>query len=130
MNDLLFLCVANSARSQMAEGLARQLFGQNVRVQSAGSHPSSVNPLAVTVMQEIGIDISQQTSKSVDMVYAYAFDTFITLCRQEVCPIFLTSARQMHWPLTDPATGPLDQDARLQCFRDVRDEIAKRLKSL
>ncbi len=130
MNDLLFLCVANSARSQMAEGLARQLFGQNVRVQSAGSHPSSVNPLAVTVMQEIGIDISQQTSKSVDMVDADAVDTVITLCRQEVCPIFLTSARQMHWPLTDPATGPLDQDARLQCFRDVRDEIAKRLKSL
>ena len=130
MNDLLFLCVANSARSQMAEGLARQLFGQNVRVQSAGSQPSSVNPLAVTVMQEIGIDISQQTSKSVDMVDADAVDTVITLCRQEVCPIFLTSARQMHWPLTDPATGPLDQDARLQCFRDVRDEIAKRLKSL
>ena len=130
MNDLLFLCVANSARSQMAEGLARQLFGQNVRVQSAGSHPSSVNPLAVTVMQEIGIDISQQTCKSVDMVDADAVDTVITLCRQEVCPIFLTSARQMHWPLTDPATGPLDQDARLQCFRDVRDEIAKRLKSL
>ena len=130
MNDLLFLCVANSARSQMAEGLARQLFGQNARVQSAGSHPSSVNPLAVTVMQEIGIDISQQTSKSVDMVDADAVDTVITLCRQEVCPIFLTSARQMHWPLTDPATGPLDQDARLQCFRDVRDEIAKRLKSL
>ena len=130
MNDLLFLCVANSARSQMAEGLARQLFGQNVRVQSAGSHPSSVNPLAVTVMQEIGIDISQQTSKSVDMVDADAVDTVITLCRQEVCPIFLTSARQMHWPLTDPATGPSDQDARLQCFRDVRDEIAKRLKSL
>ena len=130
MNDLLFLCVANSARSQMAEGLARQLFGQNVRVQSAGSHPSSVTPLAVTVMQEIGIDISQQTSKSVDMVDADAVDTVITLCRQEVCPIFLTSARQMHWPLTDPATGPLDQDARLQCFRDVRDEIAKRLKSL
>jgi arsenate reductase len=130
MNDLLFLCVANSARSQMAEGLARQLFGQNVRVQSAGSHPSSVNPLAVKVMQEIGIDISQQTSKSVDMVDADAVDTVITLCRQEVCPIFLTSARQMHWPLTDPATGPSDQDARLQCFRDVRDEIAKRLKSL
>lgn len=130
MNDLLFLCVANSARSQMAEGLARQLFGQNVRVQSAGSHPSSVNPLAVKVMQEIGIDISQQTAKSVDMVDADAVDTVITLCRQEVCPIFLTSARQMHWPLTDPATGPSDQDARLQCFRDVRDEIAKRLKSL
>lgn len=130
MNDLLFLCVANSARSQMAEGLARQLFGQNVRVQSAGSHPSSVNPLAVKVMQEIGIDISQQTSKSVDMVDADAVDTVITLCRQEVCPIFLTSARQMRWPLTDPATGPSDQDARLQCFRDVRDEIAKRLKSL
>tara|TARA_B100001123_G_scaffold422_1_gene658 strand:+ start:23548 stop:23940 length:393 start_codon:yes stop_codon:yes gene_type:complete len=130
MNNLLFLCVANSARSQMAEGLARQLFGQNVRVQSAGSHPSNVNPLAVKVMQEIGIDISQQTSKSVDMVDADAVDTVITLCRQEICPIVLTTARQMHWPLTDPATGASDQDARLQSFREVRDEIAKRLKSL
>ena len=57
MNDLLFLCVANSARSQMAEGLARQLFGEDVRVQRAGSHPSPVNPLAIKVMKEIGIDI-------------------------------------------------------------------------
>ena len=67
MKGFLFLCVANSARSQMAEGLARQLFGEDVRVQSAGSHPSNVNPLAIKVMQEIGIDISNQTSTSVDI---------------------------------------------------------------
>ena len=130
MKDLLFLCVANSARSQMAEGLARQLFGEDVRVQSAGSHPSTVNPLAIKVMQEIGIDISDQTSKSADMVDTDAVDTVITLCREEVCPSFLTRVRQMHWPLTDPVAGTADQGARLQCFREVRDEIAKRLKSL
>jgi len=130
MKDLLFLCVANSARSQMAEGLARQLFGEDVRVQSAGSHPSTVNPLAIKVMQEIGIDISDQTSQSADMVDTDAVDTVITLCREEVCPSFLTRVRQMHWPLTDPVAGTADQGARLQCFREVRDEIAKRLKSL
>ena len=130
MKDLLFLCVANSARSQMAEGLARQLFGEDVRVQSAGSHPSTVNPLAIKVMQEIGIDISDQTSKSADTVDTDAVDTVITLCREEVCPSFLTRVRQMHWPLTDPVAGTADQGARLQCFREVRDEIAKRLKSL
>ena len=130
MKDLLFLCVANSARSQMAEGLTRQLFGEDVRVQSAGSHPSNVNPLAIKVMQEIGIDISDQTSKSADTVDTDAVDTVITLCREEVCPSFLTRVRQMHWPLTDPVAGTADQGARLQCFREVRDEIAKRLKSL
>ena len=130
MKDLLFLWVANSARSQMAEGRARQLFGEDVRVQSAGSHPSTVNPLAIKVMQEIGIDISDQTSKSADMVDTDAVDTVITLCREEVCPSFLTRVRQMHWPLTHPVAGTADQDARLQCFREVRDEIAKRLKSL
>ena len=130
MEGFLFLCVANSARSQMAEGLARQLFGEDVRVQSAGSHPSNVNPLAIKVMQEIGINISNQTSTSVDMVDTGAVDTVVTLCREEVCPTFLTSARQMHWPLTDPVIGTTDQGARVQCFREVRDEIAKRLKSL
>ena len=130
MKDLLLLCVANSERSQMAEGLAKELFGEDVRVQSAGSHPSNVNPLAIKVMQEIGIDISNQISKSVDMVDTGSVDTVVTLCREGVCPTFLTSARQMHWPLTDPVAGTADQGARVQCFREVRNEIAKRLKSL
>ena len=130
MKGLLFLCVANSARSQMAEGLARQRFGDGVVVQSAGSRPSSVNPLAVRVMHEVGIDIGQQTSKSVDTTEAGAIDTVVTLCAEEVCPTFLRLTRRLHWLLVDPASAIGTETERLQCFRDVRDEIARRLTSL
>lgn len=130
MKGLLFLCVANSARSQMAEGLARQRFGDGVVVQSAGSRPSSVNPLAVRVMHEVGIDIGQQTSKSVDTIEAGAIDTVVTLCAEEVCPTFLRLTRRLHWLLVDPASAIGTETERLQCFRDVRDEIARRLTSL
>ena len=130
MKGLLFLCVANSARSQMAEGLARQHFGSSVMVQSAGSRPSAVNPLAVRVMHEVGIDIGQQTSKSVDTIEAGAIDTVVTLCAEEVCPAFLGLPRRLHWPLVDPVSAAGTEAERLQCFRDVRDEIARRLTSL
>ena len=88
MTGLLFLCVANSARSQMAEGLARARFGERARVQSAGSAPSSVNPLAVQAMAEVGIDISGQWSKRVDTIDPATVDTVVTLCADEVCPVF------------------------------------------
>ena len=127
---ILFLCVANSARSQMAEGLARQYFGQRVDVQSAGSRPSSVNTLAIRVMQEVGIDISKQTSKSVDMIDANSVDTVVTLCAEEVCPAFLRLTRRLHWPIADPAAATGTEAERLERFRDARDEIAGRLKSL
>ena len=127
---ILFLCVANSARSQMAEGLARQYFGQGVDVQSAGSRPSSVNALAIRVMQEVGIDISTQTSKSVDMIDANSVDTVVTLCAEEVCPAFLRLTRRLHWPIADPAAATGTEAERLERFRDARDEIAGRLKSL
>ena len=130
MKKLLFLCVANSARSQMAEGLARRRFGRRAQVQSAGSRPSSVNPLAVRVMQEIGIDISGQTSKSVDTVAADSVDTVVTLCAEEVCPAFLGFARRLHLPLNDPAAATGTESERLQKFRDVRDEIARQLGNL
>jgi len=130
MNGLLFLCVANSARSQMAEGLARQHFGNGVVVRSAGSRPSTVNPLAVRVMHEVGIDIDQQTSKSVDTIEVGAIDTVVTLCAEEVCPAFLKLTRCLHWPLVDPASATGTEAERLQCFRDVRDEIARQLTSL
>ena len=130
MKKLLFLCVANSARSQMAEGLARRRFGRNAQIQSAGSRPSSVNRLAVRVMEEIGIDISGQTSKSVDTIAADSVDTVVTLCADQVCPAFLGFARRIHWPLNDPAAATGGEAERLQMFRVVRDEIARRLGTL
>ena len=125
---ILFLCVANSARSQMAEGLARAMFGDRAEVASAGSAPSRVNPLAITAMAEAGIDISAQRSKSVDEVGAAGFDLVITLCVDEVCPIVPGRVKKLHWPLPDPAAAPPDQ--ALEKFRHVRDEIARRLRTL
>lgn len=127
---LLFLCVANSARSQMAEGLARARFGVRARVQSAGSAPSSVNPLAVRVMAEAGIDISGQWSKRVDAVDPATVDTVVTLCADEVCPVFPPHVRRLHWPLPDPAGAGGSETERLERFRAVRDEIAARLRDL
>lgn len=130
MRHLLFLCVANSVRSQMAEGLARRRFGTAVRVESAGSAPGAVHPLAVRVMAELGIDISDHRSKSVDTIDLTGVDTVVTLCAEAVCPTFLGRARRLHWPLPDPA-GQAGSDAqRLERFRDVRDDITRRIESL
>jgi arsenate reductase len=125
---ILFLCVANSARSQMAEGLARAMFGDRAEVASAGSAPSRVNPLAIAAMAEAGIDISAQRSKSVSDVDAADFDLIITLCADEVCPVVPGRVKRLHWPLPDPAAAPPEQAAAR--FRSVRDEIARRLKTL
>jgi arsenate reductase len=125
---ILFLCVANSARSQMAEGLARAMFGDRVDVASAGSAPSRVNPLAIAAMAEVGIDISAQRSKSVGEVNAAGFDLIVTLCADEVCPVVPGCVKRLHWPLPDPAAAPPDQAA--ERFRNVRDEIASRLKTI
>lgn len=131
-DSVLFLCVANSARSQMAEGLARSRFGDAVRVQSAGSQPTRVNPLAIEAMDEIGIDIRDQRSKSVGTVDPATVDLVITLCAEEVCPLFLGDAPRLAWPLTDPDRGDEDltHQQRLQHFRTARDEIASRLDEL
>ncbi|MFO0601143.1 MAG: arsenical pump-driving ATPase [Myxococcaceae bacterium] len=124
---LLFLCVANSARSQMAEGIARALAPRGVKVSSAGSAPSKVNPLAIKALAEIGIDISQQSSKSVADVPPGDVDVVVTLCSEEECPVFLGKATRLHWGLPDPATAAGDEDARLKSFRAVRDELCRRL---
>lgn len=126
--SVLFLCVANSARSQMAEGLARQLFGERVRVQSAGSEPSTVNPWAVEVMREVGVDLSTHHSKSVQTIDPASVDTVITLCAEEVCPVFLGKATRLHWPIPDPASRePLPREVMLQRFRTARDTIKELL---
>lgn len=129
---VLFLCVANSARSQMAEGLARSIFGADVLVQSAGSRPSRVHPLAVAAMQEIGISLAGQTSKSVDEIDPASVDLVITLCAEEVCPVFLSQAERLHWPIADPDRKHEDlrEEERLQHFRVARDEIRARLTRL
>jgi len=127
---LLFLCVANSARSQMAEGLAKARFGEAVNVQSAGSQPSRVNPLAIRALAEIGIDITRHRSKSVGEIDPAAVDLVITLCGEEVCPVFFGNAKRLHWPLPDPAAAEGTGDERLQAFRQVRDEIARRIETL
>lgn len=127
---LLFLCVANSARSQMAEGLARRLFGGRVAVQSAGSAPSQVNPWATAVMAELGIDLGAQRSKSVHDIDPATIGTVITLCAEEVCPVSLSRARRLHWPLPDPASQDptLSRDEMLARFRAARDALQAMLE--
>lgn len=131
MTSILFLCVANSARSQLAEGLARQMF-PGFRIQSAGSRPSLVNPYAIEALAERGIDASTHTSKPVSDIDPASVDLVITLCAEEVCPAFLGRAERLHWPIPDPASEdpaltPDDLRAR---FRAARDEIARRLDGL
>lgn len=130
--SILFLCVANSARSQMAEGLARHMFGATVRVQSAGSQPSRLNPYAIEVMKEVGIDLDGHHSKSVDTIDPATIDTVITLCAEEVCPVFLGQTRRLHWPIPDPASDDptLAVDAMRARFRVARDQIRDHLEAL
>jgi arsenate reductase len=127
------MCVANSARSQLAEGLARELFGVEATVQSAGSHPGKLNPFAVQAMNEIGIDISRHWSKSIDALspgFIVKLDYVVTLCAEEVCPIMVSKAKKLHWPLKDPASRDGTNDEKLQRFRDTRDQIKERLLAL
>ena len=127
---LLFLCVANSARSQMAEGIARSLAPASVVVSSAGSQPSRLNPLAVQALAEIGLDISGHRSKSVNDLPPEGVDTVITLCAEEVCPVWLGRATRLHWGLPDPAHAGATEPERLQAFREVRDELVRRLSAV
>jgi arsenate reductase len=130
LKAVLFLCVANSARSQMAEAIARRLAPPGVAVFSAGSAPSSVNPLAVRVLAEVGLDASGQHSKGLDAIPLDAIDTVVTLCAEEVCPVFPGKVERVHWPLTDPAAAEGTEAQRLEAFRGTRDELQRRLASL
>jgi arsenate reductase len=127
---VLFLCVANSARSQMAEGLARAVAPPGVAIWSAGSAPSLINPLAVRALAEVGIDARSQRSKGIDEVPIGDVDTVVTLCAEEVCPVFPGAVRRLHWPLPDPAAAPGTGGQRLEAFRRVRDELALKVRSL
>jgi protein-tyrosine-phosphatase len=112
----------------MAEGLAKAAFGDKVFIQSAGSKPSKVNPFAIKALAEIGIDISKNRSKSVDEIDPSTVDTVITLCAEEECPIFLGKAERLHWGLPDPASAQGTDEEKLVKFREIRDEIRKRIR--
>ncbi len=124
---VLFLCVANSARSQMAEGLGRALAPDGVIVLSAGSVPTSVRPEAIQAMAEVDIDISHHTSTGVDEVALEDVDVVVTLCAEEECPIFPGEVTRISWAMPDPAAAPDGQ--LLQAFRDARDAIRTRLEA-
>lgn len=128
MKGILFLCVANSARSQIAEGIGRALAPAGVAIWSAGSHPTHVRPEAVQVLAEVGIDATQHFSKHVNDIPADQIDTVITLCAEEECPLFLGKAKRLHWGLPDPAAVTGTADERLDAFRATRDEIRRRIE--
>jgi len=130
MRGILFLCVANSARSQMAEGIALSLAPAGTRIWSAGSRPSSVRSEAIAVLREIGIDISGHHAKPVAEIPAAEVDTVITLCSEEECPLFLGKATRLHWSLPDPAAVGGSEAKRLDAFRKVRDELRQRIADL
>ncbi|MDZ7710816.1 MAG: VOC family protein [Roseovarius sp.] len=119
---ILFLCVANSARSQMAEGLARAMLPASVEVASAGSEPGQLNPLAVEALSEAGIDISGHRAKPLSDVSPETADLIVTLCAEEVCPFIPGPVKRLHWPIADP------QDAA--GFRTARDQIRARIEVL
>jgi len=129
---ILFLCTGNSCRSQMAEGFARQLAANHYRIFSAGTAPKEIHPFAVQVMQEAGIDITKQRSKGLESVPLDSLDQIVTLCGDvdEQCPVLENRVERIHWPLPDPALALGDEQRILVIFRQVRDDIAGRVKAL
>ena len=130
--NILFLCVANSSRSQMAEGLAKSMFGKDHNIQSAGSIPSGeVHPNAVIAMDDIGIDIRDQHSKSTDDLdknFIDNLDFAITLCAEEVCPVLPSKAESLHWMNEDPANVSYSEKQLKTSFSNTRDNLYKLIK--
>ena len=130
--NILFLCVGNSARSQMAEGLAKEILGSNHKVESAGSIPSGkVHPNAIATMREIGIDISNQTSKSIESLDAEFIDSLdfvITLCAEEICPVMQNSAKKIHWINEDPVNKNYSEGQSKEAFKKVRNNLFNLIK--
>ena len=122
---ILFLCVQNSARSQMAEGIARSMGPTGVEIYSAGESPTFVRTQAIEALSEIGINISGQTSKSVDDIDA-PIDAVITLCAEGVCPVWMDTPLRIHWALEDPVLAEQSEEERMEAFREVRDEVVIR----
>ncbi len=127
---VLFVCTGNSCRSQMAEGWLRHLAADQFEVFSAGTCAVGVNPTAIKVMSEIGIDISHHRSKRVDELLGESFSCVITVCdnAREHCPIFPAAFQKLHWSLEDPARAEGTEEQRLAFFRRLRDEIGERVR--
>ena len=127
---VLFLCTHNSARSQIAEGLLRNMAGERFEVFSAGTEQTRVQPLAIEAMREIGIDISGHTSKTLEAFEGQTFDYVITVCDRanESCPIFPGGTERMHWSFEDPTAATGTDEQKLRAFRTVRDAIQQRLR--
>jgi arsenate reductase len=127
---VLFLCTHNSARSQMAEGLLRQLAGDRFEVMNAGTEATHIRPLAIRAMDEIGLDISRQESKTLDRYLDEPFDYVITVCddANEACPFFPGAANRLHWSFEDPSRVEGSEEERLAVFRSVRDRIRERIE--
>ena len=128
---VLILCTANSARSQMAEGLLRNLAEGRLEAFSAGSQPSHVHPMAIRAMDELGIDIRNQSSKHLEQYLGSTFDDVITVCDNAAqnCPIFPGPANRIHWGLPDPAAVTGSDEAQLESFRRVRVELQSRFEN-
>ena len=127
---VLILCTGNSCRSQMAEGLLRNLAGDRFEAFSAGTQPTQVNPRAIKAMNELGIDISNHRSQSVENFLEQEFDTVITVCdtARETFPVFPNSKASLHWSFEDPAAATGSEEEIMSVFRKVRDRIKERLQ--
>ena len=128
---VLFLCTHNSARSQMAEGLLRHLGGDRFEPHSAGTEATRVRPLAIRAMNELGIDISRQTSKTLDPYVNDRFDYVITVCddANEACPYFPNAAHRVHWSLPDPSKATGTEAEQLAVYQNVRDDLRSRIEA-
>jgi arsenate reductase (thioredoxin) len=127
---VLFLCTHNSARSQMAEGLLRSLAGDRFEAFSAGTEATRVRPLAIRALAEVGVNISGQTSKTLDRYLDQPFDLVVTVCDQaaEACPVFPGAKRRLHWSFPDPSTATGTDEEQLATYRRVRDAIRQRIE--
>ena len=127
---ILFICTHNSARSQMAEGLLRHLGGDSFEVFSAGTEATTVRPLAIKAMAELGIDISQQQSKTLDRYLHEPFDMVITVCdtAAEACPVFPGAVQRRHWSFEDPTKASGSEAEQLAVYRRVRDQIRSHIE--
>jgi arsenate reductase len=129
---VLFLCTHNSARSQMAEGWLRHLGGERFEAHSAGTEETPVRPLAIRAMSEVGVDISGQTSKTLELYIQQPWDVIITVCDQanESCPLFPGGKHRLHWSLPDPSKATGSDEGQLTAYRQVRDTLRERIEGL
>jgi len=132
MKRILFLCTGNSCRSQMAEGFAASVLNGEAEFFSAGLEPKGVHPLSVKVMKEVGVDISKQSSKSLEEIPVDKIDIVVTLCGDaaERCPVFSGKAKMLHWALEDPAKAAGSEEEILDVFRKIRDKIKSHVNNL